>query len=160
MSTGFSPSRRPAPHPHPAPCDIRRGSRGRRRARARASRPRIPAGRTCTAAHVAPHRKAPSRTWTANAVAPRRSDGYVSRLNASEQGMKDIALFGSTGSIGRNTLEVIRTHPETFRARYLSAYRSHAALVEQVREFRPAAVAVVDPDAFRRTRDVVGGITE
>ena len=55
-----------------------------------------------------------------------------------------IALLGSTGSIGRSTLEVIRRHPQRFEVVAMSANRKVDALAEQVREFRPAHVAVAD----------------
>ncbi len=51
--------------------------------------------------------------------------------------MKRIALLGSTGSIGRQTLDVVRWHPDRFRVTALVASRPSDAFVEQVREFRP-----------------------
>ena len=69
-------------------------------------------------------------------------------------------MFGSTGSIGCNTLEVARRHPDHFAVRYLAARSNAATLVAQVREFRPAAVVVSDPAARAEVRDAVGGLTE
>ena len=59
--------------------------------------------------------------------------------------MRRIAILGSTGSIGTQSLDVIRRHPESFCATALAARSSAAALAAQVREFSPAAAALVCP---------------
>ena len=51
--------------------------------------------------------------------------------------MKKIALIGSTGSIGVQTLNVIRRHPDKFRIISLAAGKNTALFSEQVKEFRP-----------------------
>jgi 1-deoxy-D-xylulose-5-phosphate reductoisomerase len=58
-----------------------------------------------------------------------------------------VAILGSTGSVGANTLEVIARHPDRFEVAGLSAYQRVDVLFEQCRRFRPA-VAVL-PDAAR-----------
>jgi 1-deoxy-D-xylulose-5-phosphate reductoisomerase len=55
-----------------------------------------------------------------------------------------IALFGSTGSIGVNTLDVVRRHPERFAVTALAAHRNIDMLAGQIAEFHPKAVAVSD----------------
>ncbi len=75
-------------------------------------------------------------------------------------GNKILAVFGSTGSIGCSTLEVVRRHPEHFTVRYLTGNSNAALLVEQIREFRPAAVAVSDPAARAQVAAEVGQLTE
>ncbi len=60
-----------------------------------------------------------------------------------------IALFGSTGSIGVNTLDVVRRHPERFAITALAAHRNIDLLSEQIAEFHPNAVVVRDVDAAR-----------
>lgn len=57
---------------------------------------------------------------------------------------KNIAILGSTGSIGCNALEVIERLGEPYRAVALSAHRQTDRLIEQVRRHRPAAVALTD----------------
>ncbi len=52
-----------------------------------------------------------------------------------------IAVLGSTGSIGRQTLDVLRCFPEHFRVVALAAHNNIALLAEQVREFQPTLVA-------------------
>lgn len=51
--------------------------------------------------------------------------------------MRGVAVLGSTGSIGRATLEVLRRHPDRFRLVALTAGRNQAALDAQVAEWRP-----------------------
>ncbi|MBQ6922541.1 MAG: 1-deoxy-D-xylulose-5-phosphate reductoisomerase [Clostridia bacterium] len=56
--------------------------------------------------------------------------------------MKNIAIIGSTGSIGVQTLNVIRRYPEEFNVVSLSAGNNAELLIEQVREFRPEIATV------------------
>jgi len=58
--------------------------------------------------------------------------------------MKNIAIFGSTGSIGKNTLDVIRRFPDKFKVSALTANSDTAALISQVKEFSPRFVCVGD----------------
>src|SRR2546423_7374089 len=54
---------------------------------------------------------------------------------------KNIALLGSTGSIGQQTLDVVRRFPEHFRIVALAARSNVSLLEQQVREFEPSLVA-------------------
>jgi 1-deoxy-D-xylulose-5-phosphate reductoisomerase len=63
---------------------------------------------------------------------------------------KRIAVLGSTGSIGRSTLEVVRASEGMLEVELLAACRSTELLAEQAREFRPRWVVVGDPEAARR----------
>ena len=56
--------------------------------------------------------------------------------------MKKLTLLGSTGSIGLNTLDVVREFPEQFRIEALSCRSSIEQLAEQIREFQPRLVCV------------------
>lgn len=58
--------------------------------------------------------------------------------------MKNIAILGSTGSIGRNTLDVIRANPARFRVCAISAKGNISRVEEQIREFGPRLVAIFD----------------
>jgi 1-deoxy-D-xylulose-5-phosphate reductoisomerase len=58
--------------------------------------------------------------------------------------LKRLAVLGSTGSIGRNVLDVVRQFPDKFQIVGLAAGRNLALLAEQVRSFRPALVSVQD----------------
>ncbi len=64
-----------------------------------------------------------------------------------------LALLGSTGSIGRNTLEVARRFPDRFRVAALAAHSNIELLAEQIAACRPALVAVFDEAAAARLRD-------
>jgi 1-deoxy-D-xylulose-5-phosphate reductoisomerase len=58
--------------------------------------------------------------------------------------LKNIAILGSTGSIGTNSLEVIRNFPERFHAAYLTTNRNIDLLQEQIKLFHPKGVVVLD----------------
>ncbi|MDQ3680688.1 MAG: 1-deoxy-D-xylulose-5-phosphate reductoisomerase [Actinomycetota bacterium] len=58
--------------------------------------------------------------------------------------MVTVAVVGSTGSIGRQTIDVVRAEPERYRVVALGAHRSVDALVQQAWELRPRTVAVAD----------------
>lgn len=61
--------------------------------------------------------------------------------------MRDIAILGSTGSIGTQALETVARHTDRFRITALTARNNAALLFEQVRRFRPLmAGLVVEPD--------------
>jgi 1-deoxy-D-xylulose-5-phosphate reductoisomerase len=69
-----------------------------------------------------------------------------------------VALLGSTGSIGEQALDVIREAGGRFRVVALAARRSAARLAAQAREFRPAAVALVEQsEAAELARDLPPG---
>ena len=55
-----------------------------------------------------------------------------------------IAILGATGSIGRSSLDVLRSLPDRFRVTYLSTNGNIELLERQVREFHPCGVAVLD----------------
>src|SRR5438094_2848090 len=59
-----------------------------------------------------------------------------------------VALLGSTGSIGRQAVEVLARHPDVFRVVALAAGRDAAILSEQAARLRPTAVALGDPSAL------------
>ena len=60
--------------------------------------------------------------------------------------MKNIAVFGSTGSIGTQTLDVIRMHPELFRLTAIACKTSIGLLEKQAREFNPVCAVVYEKD--------------
>jgi len=61
-----------------------------------------------------------------------------------------ITILGSTGSIGKSALEVVRQYPHRFEVRGLAAHSNIELLAEQVREFQPRAVAISDAQAAER----------
>ena len=60
--------------------------------------------------------------------------------------VKQVAILGSTGSIGVNTLDVIRAHPERFKVVALTAAKQIDRLAEQCIEFKPSIAVVADAD--------------
>ena len=63
-------------------------------------------------------------------------------------GMKNIAIMGSTGSIGTQTLEVVRSNP-SLRVKALAAGSSVDKIEEQIREFKPELVCMWEEEAAR-----------
>jgi 1-deoxy-D-xylulose-5-phosphate reductoisomerase len=61
-----------------------------------------------------------------------------------------VALLGSTGSIGTNTLDVARSLPDRIAVVGLTAHSKWERLAERCREFRPRVAVVCDPQAFAR----------
>lgn len=61
--------------------------------------------------------------------------------------MRRLAILGSTGSIGRQALDVVRLHPDEFSVIGLSCLKSIDLLEKQIREFKPAMAAVYDQRA-------------
>lgn len=61
---------------------------------------------------------------------------------------KKIAILGSTGSIGTQTLEVVATYPERYEVYALCAHRSIDKLIEQARTFRPEVVCIADETLY------------
>ncbi|MCR4716225.1 MAG: 1-deoxy-D-xylulose-5-phosphate reductoisomerase [Lachnospiraceae bacterium] len=72
--------------------------------------------------------------------------------------MKNIAVLGSTGSIGTQTLEVVREHPDDYNIVALSCANSIDLLENQIREFKPILVSVKDEakanDLKARIKDI------
>ncbi len=66
--------------------------------------------------------------------------------------MKHIAILGSTGSIGKNALNVVETHSGEFKVVALCANKDVDTLEHQIRQFRPRLVALNEPAAADRLR--------
>ena len=74
--------------------------------------------------------------------------------------MKNIAVLGSTGSIGTQTLEVVRRNPELFHISVLAANSRDELFEAQVREFEPELAVLADVDAYNRLKSRYSGKTE
>lgn len=70
--------------------------------------------------------------------------------------MKRLAILGSTGSIGRNTLAIVEAFPERFRAVALTARRNVALLAEQAARLHPELAVVADESAARDLEERLG----
>ena len=68
---------------------------------------------------------------------------------------KRIAIFGSTGSIGTQALDVIRANPSMFEAEILTAQTNDDLLVKQAMEFKPNAVVIGDEAKYQKVKDAL-----
>lgn len=68
--------------------------------------------------------------------------------------MKKVAILGSTGSIGRQTLDVIRTNPDKFRVTAICARRDAERLAAQATEFNPDHIAIAEDAAAGKLRSL------
>lgn len=74
--------------------------------------------------------------------------------------MKYVSILGSTGSIGTQTLDVIRQHPDQFKAVALVANKNIDLLESQINEFRPLIAGVVDEKAYTILKERYKGPTK
>ena len=70
---------------------------------------------------------------------------------------RNIAVLGSTGSIGRQTLDIIDEYPQLFSAWLLVARSSADLLIAQARQFRPHMVIIADEQYYDYVRDALEG---
>lgn len=68
---------------------------------------------------------------------------------------KKICILGSTGSIGRQTLEVIAQHPDKFEVSVLTAYNNTALLIEQALQFKPNVVVVGNESKYAEVEEIL-----
>lgn len=66
-----------------------------------------------------------------------------------------IAILGSTGSIGRQALDVVRQHKDLFEVELLTANNSSALLIEQAIEFRPGSVVICNEAKYQEVADAL-----
>ncbi|MBR4327091.1 MAG: 1-deoxy-D-xylulose-5-phosphate reductoisomerase [Bacteroidales bacterium] len=69
--------------------------------------------------------------------------------------IRHIAILGSTGSIGTQTLDVIERNPQRFAAEVLTAGSNWELLVQQAVKFQPNAVVIADETKYAQTRDAL-----
>lgn len=69
--------------------------------------------------------------------------------------MKRIAILGSTGSIGTQTLDIVREHPDLYEAYALTAHSSIELLIAQAREFQPEVVVIANEAHYPTLRDAL-----
>ncbi len=71
---------------------------------------------------------------------------------------KNISVLGSTGSIGVNALNVVRSFPDQFNLIYLSAHSQADLLIDQAREFSPSSVVIGDVTYFDHVKQALPSI--
>jgi 1-deoxy-D-xylulose-5-phosphate reductoisomerase len=84
---------------------------------------------------------------TLTGVSPSREGGAA--------GIKRIALFGSTGSIGTQALEVIAANPDKFSAEILTAQNNEELLIKQALQFNPNMVVIGDEKKYTRVKEAL-----
>lgn len=70
---------------------------------------------------------------------------------------KKIIILGSTGSIGRQALEVVEQHPDKFEIVGLAAGRNINLLAQQIKRFRPGYVGIMEEADLEQLKDLTGG---
>ncbi len=73
----------------------------------------------------------------------------------SDQPIKRIALFGSTGSIGTQALQVIEAHPDKFSVEILTAHHNDELLVEHALKFNPNIVVIGDEKKYGKVKEAL-----
>lgn len=71
---------------------------------------------------------------------------------------KRLAILGSTGSIGRQTLEVVDQYPDLFEAYLITANNQIDLLIEQARKYRPEVVIIANKDYYTQLRDALADL--
>ncbi len=73
---------------------------------------------------------------------------------------KQIAILGSTGSIGTQALEVIAEHPDLFEVYCLTANNKVEELARQARQFRPAAVIIANEEKYDHLKELLSDMPD
>ncbi len=71
---------------------------------------------------------------------------------------KQIAILGSTGSIGTQALQVIEEHPDLYEAYALTAHNQVELLAEQARKFMPAAVVIANESKYAQLKNLLADL--
>lgn len=71
---------------------------------------------------------------------------------------RNIAVLGSTGSIGTQTLDIIAEYPHLFKASVLTARRNWELLAEQARKFLPEVVIITDETYFTQLKEALADL--
>jgi len=74
----------------------------------------------------------------------------------SENPKKRIAIFGSTGSIGTQALDVIEANADKFSVEVLTAHHNDELLIKQALKFNPNLVVIVDENKYGKVKDALG----
>ena len=71
--------------------------------------------------------------------------------------IREVCILGSTGSIGTQTLDIIRQNPNQFHAFAITTHRNHKLLVEQAREFKPRYVVIAEESLYTDVAEALRG---
>jgi 1-deoxy-D-xylulose-5-phosphate reductoisomerase len=79
------------------------------------------------------------------------------RASAAAQTVKSVTILGSTGSVGRNTLDLVERSPERFRVDVLTGNVNVDLLIEQARAFRPKLAVIGSADKYAALKQGLDG---
>ncbi|WP_448788707.1 1-deoxy-D-xylulose-5-phosphate reductoisomerase [Bacteroides graminisolvens] len=71
---------------------------------------------------------------------------------------KQIAILGSTGSIGSQALQVVAEHPDLYEVYALTANNSVEQLIQQARQFMPEAVVIANENKYEELKQALSGL--
>jgi 1-deoxy-D-xylulose-5-phosphate reductoisomerase len=83
------------------------------------------------------------------------ADTQAATVKGEQQAGKRIAIFGSTGSIGVQALEVIAANPDKFSAEVLTAHSNDELLVQQALQFNPNIVVIADEKKYHKVKSAL-----
>ena len=72
-------------------------------------------------------------------------------------GQRRVTILGSTGSVGRNTIDIIARQPEAYAVEALTAHGNAALLIEQARQLKPRFVAIGNESHYSVVKDALAG---
>ena len=78
-------------------------------------------------------------------------------LNEQINAQKTISILGSTGSIGKNTLDLISLDSEKYKIELLSCLNNYKLLAQQALEFNPKKVVLGNPDYYKDLKELLTG---
>jgi 1-deoxy-D-xylulose-5-phosphate reductoisomerase len=78
-------------------------------------------------------------------------------VKASDRPARTVAILGSTGSVGENTVDLIVRHPGRFQVLALAAHRNAVRLAAQARQLKPQFVAIGDPQQYAELKELMAG---
>ncbi len=79
----------------------------------------------------------------------------TNRIFASMSDKKRIAVLGSTGSIGKQTLEVVEAYPDKFEISVLTANNNADLLIDQALKFKPNTVVITNENLHKKVADIL-----
>lgn len=68
---------------------------------------------------------------------------------------RSVSILGSTGSVGQSTIDLIKSAPDKFNVRVLTAHRNADLLIEQAKALRPEIVAIADESLYQKVKSAL-----
>jgi 1-deoxy-D-xylulose-5-phosphate reductoisomerase len=93
------------------------------------------------------------RVWPLIVYKPWNDHDFL--FNKFYSSVKNIAIFGSTGSIGTQALEVVKANPDRFSVEVLTAHSNDDLLIKQALEFKPNVVVIVEESKYLKVKDAL-----